>query len=131
MPSALGEAAPLRVQDFMLRGNKIMPESKKAKLKTDKVVSETLKRQLKEVLLGQRWNNLSTNKDGNYNRLEQKCLNKWDFKILNRLIVQHWGILNKGKESSTYPTFPILTKAANNEITAGELFPNEELANKE
>lgn len=76
MPSALGEAAPLRVQDSMLRGNKIMPESKKAQLKTDKVVSETLKSQLKEVLAGRRWNNLSTNKDGNYNRLEQKYLNK-------------------------------------------------------
>lgn len=73
MTSALGKAAPLRVQDSLLRSNKIMQEST---IKTNKVVSETLKSQLEEVLAGQRWNNLSTNKDSNYNRLEQKCLNK-------------------------------------------------------
>lgn len=108
-----------------------MPESKKAQLKTNKVVSETLKSQLEEVLASQRWNNMSTNNDSNYKRLEQKCLNKWNFKILNRLIGQLWRILNKGKESSTYPASPIWTMAANNEIAARELFPNEELANEE
>lgn len=53
-----------------------MPESKKAQLKTNKVVSETLKSQLEEMLASQRWNNMSTNNDSNYKRLEQKCLNK-------------------------------------------------------
>lgn len=35
-------------------------------------------------------------------------------------------MLNKGKESSTFPASPIWTMEANNKISTGDLFPNEE-----
>lgn len=41
MSSALREASPLKVQDSPIRGKQIIPESKKASLKTIKVIKST------------------------------------------------------------------------------------------